>query len=402
MSVTPALILRGRREGRIEPRLDALREALDALGDPQANFRSVLVVGTNGKGSTAAMLEAILRAHGVVTGLYTSPHLVSVEERICCSGTRVSERELAGHLRRLAPFPELTYFEALTAAAFSVFAAARVDVAVLEAGMGGSWDATRLAKSEIAGLTNVGSDHKRWLGGTREERARDKGRALQAAALAVLGSGVDGEAAAAVDAPDALLADRLVTVDSSVDGRLSMRFADAEISVRLPLAGNFQRQNAQLAVALACCAMEAGWLLSIDGDKVRQALEAFHWPGRLTAHRVGGRQVLADCAHNLEAVQALADYLAGGNQRYNLLFSCLDDKPVDEMAAILRPLVGNVAVYQLGDERAMPIGRLRAAFPEAATAPDLPSGLARLGDPVLAAGSIRVVGELVAIEEGLG
>jgi dihydrofolate synthase/folylpolyglutamate synthase len=402
MSVTSALILRGRREGRIEPRLDPLREALDALGNPQASFRSVLVVGTNGKGSTAAMLDAIFRSHGLVTGLYTSPHLVSVEERIRWAGAQISARELTDHLQRLAPFPELTYFETLTAAAFSAFAAARVEVAVLEAGMGGSWDATRLAESEIAGLTNVGSDHQRWLGSTREDRARDKGRALQAAKWAVLGAGVDREAAVAADAPDSLLADSLVAVEPSTGHRLSMRFAGTEIAVRLPLAGAFQYENAQLAVALACCAEEAGWMPSIDGKQVRRALESFDWPGRLTTHCIGGRNVLADCAHNLEAAEALAGYLADGNRRFNLLFSCLDDKPVDEMAVILRPLVGDVVVYQLDDERAMPIDRLRAAFPEAATAPDLPCGLAELRDPVLAAGSIRVVGELVAIEEGRG
>jgi folylpolyglutamate synthase/dihydropteroate synthase len=218
----------------------------------------------------------------------------------------------------------------------------------------------------------------------------------------VLGAGVDREAAVAADAPDSLLADSLVAVEPSTGHRLSMRFAGTEIAVRLPLAGAFQYENAQLAVALACCAEDAGWMPSIDGERVRRALESFDWPGRLTTHRVGGRNVLADCAHNLEAAVALAGHLEVCRRRYNLLFSCLDDKPVDEMATMLRPLVGDVVVYELDDERAMSLDRLRAAFPDAATAPDLLSGLAELGDPVLVAGSIRVVGELVAIEEGRG
>ena len=151
------------------------------LGDPQKNFRSILVVGTNGKGSTAAMLEAVLRAHGVMTGLYTSPHLIRIEERVQLGGRLVSETELGRRLALLDSYVDLTYFETLTAAAFEVFSDAGIEVAILEAGMGGSWDATRLAGSAIAGLTNIGSDHSHWLGDGRGEIARDKGRALAAA-----------------------------------------------------------------------------------------------------------------------------------------------------------------------------------------------------------------------------
>ena len=193
MSVAASLTLEDRRPGRIRPDLSALRAALEELGSPHLGFESVLVVGTNGKGSTAVMLEAILRAHGLTTGLFTSPHLVDVEERVRLDGVPVEAAVLSKHLDRLAPFPDLTYFETITAAAFSVFAEKDVDVAVLEAGMGGSWDATRLAGSRIAGITNVGTDHRMWLGSERSEIARDKGRAVAAASYGVIGDGVEPE-----------------------------------------------------------------------------------------------------------------------------------------------------------------------------------------------------------------
>ena len=181
------LSLRNRRPGRIRPELGPIREALARRGNPQAAAPSILIVGTNGKGSTAAILEAVLEAHGVSTGLTTSPHLVSVEERIRIRGRTIDRSSLERHLESLAEDEDLTFFETITAAAFLAFAEAGVDIAVLEAGMGGSWDATRVAASTIAGITNVGSDHAAWLGKDILDRARDKGAPLRTASRAVLG-----------------------------------------------------------------------------------------------------------------------------------------------------------------------------------------------------------------------
>ncbi len=399
MSVAPALILSRRPAGRIRPQLDGLRQALAVLGDPQESFRSILVVGTNGKGSTAAMLEAVLRAHGVATGLYTSPHLIRVEERVQLGGRPVSETELGRRLALLEGFTDLTYFETLTAAAFEVFADAGIELAVLEAGMGGSWDATRLAGSAIAGLTNIGSDHRRWLGDDRGEIARDKGRALGAAERAVIGRGVDRGLLADLGAPDAVPADSLVDCVRGPGGQVRLQWDDREVIAEMPLRGRFQRDNLQLALALARQAVAAGWLSELDPERVREGLGNVHWPGRLSMHRVAGREVLVDCAHNLEAASALTRYLDGLDHRYNLVFSCLDDKPLDKMAEVLRPSVAEIAVCPLADERAMPVDRLLAAFPGAKVG-ETPLGcLERLGDPVLAAGSIRLVGQLLAHED---
>ena len=129
------------------------------------------------------------------------------------------------------------------------------------------------------------------------------------------------------------------------------------------------------------------------------ALDGLSWPGRLSFHRIKGREVLTDCAHNLEAAKAVAEHLDGLDCRYNLLFSCLDDKPVEAMAEVLRDRVGDVVVCRLDDDRAMPLERLAAAFDGAGVAEDPLSGLDRVSDPVLAAGSIRLVGALLAQEE---
>jgi len=399
MSIDVALILENRPQGRIRPELDGLREALAEIGNPQLDFPSILVVGTNGKGSTAAMLDALLRSHGLSTGLFTSPHLVRVEERVRLDGAPVDEPVLESAIGRFDEYPDLTYFETLTAAAFSVFSEAQVDVAVLEAGMGGSWDATRLAESTIAGLTNIGSDHAGWLGAEPAEIARDKGQALAAADSAVIGSGVDETLVVALGAPAARRARALVRCTDTGGARVAVSWNGRETTVRMPFSGGFQIGNLELALALAVEAANAGWLNMLEPSRVRVALDGVCWPGRLSVHRVKGRDVLTDCAHNFEAATALAEHLDGLDARFNLLFSCLDDKPVEAMAGVLRDRVDDVVVCRLDDERAMPLERLAAAFAGAEVADDPQSGLDRLSDPVLAAGSIRLVGSLLALEE---
>lgn len=396
MPLATPLTLRNRPRGRIRPQLDGLRDVLAELGNPQREFQSILIVGTNGKGSTAAMLEAVLREHGMVTGLYTSPHLVRVEERIRLSGRKVPEAVLDDYLLRIENFPDLTYFEALTAAAFGIFAEAGVDLAVLEAGMGGSWDATRLAGSAIAGLTNVGSDHADWLGSQRSEIAGDKGQALAVAEFAVLGPGVAEDVVGELGAPRAVPAAGLLSVSPRAANRARLAWDGVDLEVALPLVGAHQIDNLHLALGLALGASSAGLLGPLEAAKVHTALAGLKWPGRLSQHWIDGRKVLVDCAHNEEAALSLGRFLENAEQRYNLLFSCLADKPAPRMAAALRPHVGEVVVCQLADERALPVTRLVEAFPHARVADSPSQGLNLLDDPVLAAGSLRLVGALLA------
>jgi dihydrofolate synthase/folylpolyglutamate synthase len=277
-----------------------------------------------------------------------------------------------------------------------------VDVAVLEAGMGGTWDATRLARSAIAGLTNVGLDHAAWLGADLEQIARDKGRALEAAERAIYGAGVPPLLVDKMAAPAAVPAMSKVRVATDGTGRVVVAWPEGETRVWLPLPGDHQLENLQLAVALAHEAVAAGLLPRLDPALVRDALEAVRWPGRLSTHRIAGRRVLVDCAHNAEATQSLAAYLARRDVRFNLLFSCLEDKPVVAMAANLSPLVGEIAVCQLADQRAMPVDQLAAAFPRAVRSNSALEALDSLTDPVLAAGSVRLAGELLAHAEEAG
>ncbi|HHQ48980.1 MAG TPA: bifunctional folylpolyglutamate synthase/dihydrofolate synthase, partial [Acidobacteria bacterium] len=185
------LRLASRSPGLIHPRLDLLRSAAADLGHPQAAIPTFRIAGTNGKGSTAAMLEAVFAAHGLATGLYTSPHLVRVEERIRVRGRDVDRSTLEAALDLLERYPELSFFETLTLAAWLIFRDAHLDAAILEVGLGGRWDATSIAPCAVAGLTNVGTDHGRWLGTDRHAIAREKAAALEGAEVAVAGPGVE-------------------------------------------------------------------------------------------------------------------------------------------------------------------------------------------------------------------
>lgn len=390
----PPLLI-SRRPGLIHPSLENVRIAAGRLGNPQAAFASARIAGTNGKGSTAAMLAALLDAHGLRTGLYTSPHLVRVEERIQIAGEPIATADLERILERLEPERELSFFETLTLAAFVAFAEADIDVAVLEVGLGGRWDATTVAPSSVAGLTNIGTDHSQWLGATRSEIAREKAAALDGAEIAVLGPQVETGLITGVTARRLIRAADLAGSTPSAAGLVDVRWGDGFLTVPLPLPGVHQAANLHLALALASALAETGVTLPLQRQAVRRGLEAVSWPGRLSRHRLAGREVILDGAHNLEAAGALAAHLAATGTRHDLLFSCLEDKPVEAMARSLGPLADRVAVFPLDDPRAAPLERLAAAFPGARRAPSAAAGLDLLGDPVLATGSLRVVGELL-------
>ncbi len=390
------LSLEKRRPGLIQPTLDRIIRAAAMLGHPESAFPSIRIAGTNGKGSVAAMLAAILDAHGLRTGLYTSPHLVDVEERFLLAGRRITRPELEQLLAELEAFPDLSFFEALTLAAFLWFRAGGADAAVLEVGLGGRWDATRAAPCFAAGLTNVGTDHARWLGSTRTEIASEKGAALAGVQFAVLGPEVEAGLVAHLGVPDSIAAGDLVRIRPLGPGEADADWGQGRHPLRIPLPGKHQLANLHLALALARAAELHGVIDRLDPARVRLGLANVRWPGRLSTHAIRGRQVLLDGAHNAEATRALAYFLTNAPHRYNLLFSCLDDKPVDIMAGLLTPLVGDVAIFPLGGDRGMPLDDLQRAFPAARSADSALAALALLPDPVLATGSLRVAGELLA------
>ncbi|MCJ7440767.1 MAG: Mur ligase family protein [Thermoanaerobaculaceae bacterium] len=442
MSFPPALaagaeaLLAPRLEQRIVPGLERMQRALDALGRPERAFTSVLVLGTNGKGSTAALLAGVLKAHGLRVGLYTSPHLVAVEERVRTDGTVIPRERLTELVASLNAFPDLSYFEALTCAAVMEFSERKVDVAVMEAGLGGRWDASNAVDPAVALLTNVGTDHQNWLGEARTAIAAEKAAALRGL-TAIVGTWdpeVEPVIRASADPrtplslasqwatvrPDSsqLTADRfLPTPESGLGGRgdcelsavgshppgvqaVAFRIGSLTGSAALPLAGAHQRANLELALAGAVALVRHGLAPMLSAEAVRRGIEGVSWPGRLQWCTTRDRRLLVDCAHNREAIAVLAGALddMGLSGKLNLLFSCLDDKPLESMGDLLRPRVVEVTVTPIRSPRARPLDELAAVFPGCRRATSVAAALLDLPPehPTLVTGSLRLVGEVLA------
>ena len=414
MSFPPALaagaeaLLAPRLEQRIVPGLERMQRALDALGRPERAFTSVLVLGTNGKGSTAALLAGVLKAHGLRVGLYTSPHLVAVEERVRTDGTVIPRERLTELVASLNAFPDLSYFEALTCAAVMEFAERKVDVAVMEAGLGGRWDASNAVDPAVALLTNVGTDHQNWLGEARTAIAAEKAAALRGL-TAIVGTWdpeVEPVIRASADPRTPLsLASQWATV--SADGSrptganaVDFRIGSLTGSAALPLAGAHQRANLELALAGAVALVRHGLAPMLSAEAVRRGIEGVSWPGRLQWCTTRDRRLLVDCAHNREAIAALAGALddMGLSGKLNLLFSCLDDKPLESMGDLLRPRVVEVTVTPIRSPRARPLDELAAVFPGCRRATSVAAALLDLPPehPTLVTGSLRLVGEVLA------
>lgn len=406
-------LLAYRFETRVVPGLARIENALGALGNPERAFPSVLVLGTNGKGSTAAFLASILQHMGLQVGLYTSPHLVRVEERIQVNGQPLATGELLTWVQRLARFPELSYFETLTAAAFAAFAENQVDVAVVEAGLGGRWDATNAKAHEIALLTNVGTDHRDWLGPTRAHVAAEKAAAIRGRE-GVLGEW-DPEVLPVVRAhadPRTPLsaAQHWVEVDAepsptpSLQATVRARAFGESWHLQLPLAGPYQVANYRLALAGLAALHHHGLVPRPTREALISGTLATRWPGRLEVVRWEARGFLLDGAHNEEAVRALTGALvtAGLAGKLELIFSCLSDKPLEAMAQLLRPLVTRVQVVPLPTPRSRTLEELVQAFPSCEPAAGVAEAIAAASPDrlTLVTGSLRLVGEALAFLRG--
>jgi dihydrofolate synthase/folylpolyglutamate synthase len=386
--------LEGARALGVELGLPRVRRALAALGDPQRRFAAVQLAGTNGKGSTAAMTEAILRAAGVRTGLHTSPHLARFTERIRVADVEADGDRLAALDARVAATGvALTYFEIATVLAFLYLAEEGVELAVLETGLGGRLDAVTACEPVATAVTTIALDHMDYLGGTLREIAREKAGIIKPGVPHVIGAlppEADAEmerAAAAAGAP--LL-------------RLGRDFGPVDVPIGLP--GPHQRANAAIAVALASRAM-ARLGRPLPPEAVREGLASVHWPGRL--ERVTN-DVLLDCAHNVEGARALAAALPeiAAGRPVALLLSIVRDKDAAGILAALAPVVSTIIATQSGNPRSLPAADLeavaRAYISKTQVSPDpvVALNLARRrvghGGLVVAAGSIFLIGELRA------
>jgi dihydrofolate synthase/folylpolyglutamate synthase len=375
--------------------LDRMRAALATLGNPQRAFpAAVQIAGTNGKGSTAAMTESILRAAGLRTGLYTSPHLSRFTERIRIDGREADGDWLAALDGQLAAVDvPLTYFEVATALAFLAFAASRVDVAVLETGLGGRLDAVTTAEPIATAITSIGFDHTAYLGDTLTAIAGEKAGILKPGVPCFLGS-LPPEADT-----------EITRVAHSVGAPLSRLGQDfPPLPGPLALPGAHQRGNAAIAVALArAAATRLG--RPLDDLTIADGLARVTWPGRL--ERLSD-DLLLDCAHNEEGARALAAALPAiaASRPIVLLTSIVNDKDPAAMFAALAPLATAVVTTRSPNTRAIPATDL------ATTAHRFHTDVTPLDDPaaalaearhratpeglVVACGSIFLIGHLRA------
>jgi len=341
--------------------LDRMRRLMTALDAPHERFASIHVVGTNGKSSTVRMIAALLHHHGVHTGAYLSPHLVSFAERIRIGDTDASAGAFAAALGRARHATQLvdrtldandrvTQFEALTAAAYAQLAGAGVEVAVVEAGLGGRWDATNVIDAGIAVLTNVGLEHTRWLGPTIADIAREKLAVVAPGATLVLGPDLHPDAGA-----------EAVAVAARQGATIVRAPAAPPAGVELTARGAFQRRN----FAVACTAAEA-YLGRLDDAAVRAAAASTVVPGRFEVLAPGdgdgdsggagdGVEVVLDGAHNPGGIEALAaslpDFLAG--RPLVAVLSVLDDKDAAAMLSTLLPLCAGVVFTANHNPRAL-------------------------------------------------
>ncbi len=420
MTYDEALVyLKGRERYGIKFGLSNIDRLAEALGRPERRYPSLLVAGTNGKGSTVALSEAILRASGLTTGRYTSPHLRFVEERIAIEGRPIPREELAAAVSRVAEAAEglfdepdrsaPTYFEAMTAAAFFAFAARGVEVAVLEVGMGGRYDATNIAPADVSVIAPIGFDHEQFLGGTLAAIAAEKaaiikeGRPVVVGRLAPEALEVVRREAVARSAPLISALDGVVirSEESERGQRVWLETPSRDYGVLdLPLAGEHQLDNLALAVRAVECYSD-----SLAVESVARGVAATEWPGRL--QRIEGKpSLLLDAAHNVMAAEARVRYLeTHPHSRRVLLFGVMKDKRVWEMLEELLPHVSYFIATRPEMSRARDPEKLarfakeRGVPAEAVRPPKAALARAReVAGPegeVLVAGSIFLLGEIL-------
>jgi dihydrofolate synthase / folylpolyglutamate synthase len=427
--VQAALASRYPAEDRMVPDLVRMALLLDLLGSPQLAYPSIHLTGTNGKTSTARMIDALLQAAGLRPGRYTSPHLQSVTERITLDGIPIGEERFAEVFDEIEPLVQLvdersedrmTFFEVLTAMAFSAFADAPVDVAVLEVGLGGRWDATNVVHAQTCVVLPVGMDHAALLGPTLADVAAEKAGIVHPGATVVLGQ-QPPEAAAVllrhcVEVGATVAREGLefgvVERHTAVGGQLLdlQGLAGRYDDVFLPLHGPHQAANAAAALA-AVEAFLGGGQGPLDPELVREGFARVDSPGRLEVARTSPT-VLLDAAHNPAGMEATVAALTDAFAFTSLVavVACLTDKDVEGMLAALEPAVTAVVVTQNASPRRMPVDDLYAlaievfgedrVLAEDALDDALDTAIARAeGEVAYAGAGVLVTGSIVTVGE---
>ena len=419
-------------ETRIDPTLDRIRDFLALLGDPQDGYPVVHLTGTNGKTSTARMIEGLVRALGLRTGRFTSPHLESMTERIVVDGEPLSEDQFVAAFNDIAPYTHLvdaqhshplSFFETVTAMAYATFADAPVDAAVVEVGLGGTWDSTNVADGKVAVITPIAVDHAKYLGSTPAEIARDKAGIIKPGATVVTAvqdedvALVLGERCAEVGATLAReglefgVATRVPAVGGQMLTLQGLRASYDEVF--LPLYGAHQAQNAALALA----AVEAfvGGDDALDAEVVREAFAEVTSPGRLEVIRRSPTIVL-DAAHNPHGAEAVVEAI-GDSFAFDPLIGVLGvmaDKDHEGLLGAFEPVLAHVVCTQNSTDRSMPAAELAEAAlgifgqdrvsvaPVLADAIDQAAALAEAGGvfgEAIGSGAVLVTGSVVTVGE---
>lgn len=377
-----AALLERAPENQIEPDLSRITRVMELMGDPQNSYRSIRIAGTNGKTTTARILERILREAGLRTGRTTSPHLRSPVERIAIDGASIDEEGFLQAYRDVEPFaaivdaeseaaggPPLTYFEYLTAMSFQAFASAPVDVAVVETGLGGTWDATGVVTPDVAVITPISLDHQEYLGETIAEIAGEKAGILTAEATAIIASQPYEDAADVLRArigelgAEAAIEDQQIGVLSHTPGVGGQMLTLQGIAGRyedlfLTLLGEHQARNALLAVAAAEALLGDG-STALDGQLLRAALSSVTSPGRAEVVRQAPT-ILLDAAHNPAGALSLVETVRE-NFRFTRtigLIGILQGKDAAGILDVLEPLLDAVVITQSSSPRAIPADQL--------------------------------------------
>ena len=361
--------------------LDRMNLMLDILGHPEQSFRVIHITGTNGKGSTARMAEAICRAYGMRTGLYTSPHLEKINERIAIDGQQLSDDDFIDiwdQTKDLVALvdakmeeqgkPKMSFFEVLTAMAIWKFADTPVDVAIVEVGMGGLWDATNVLNADAAIIGPVDMDHMQWLGDTVEQIATEKAGIIKPNCTAIIGPQPHEEAVMPIlaeaaernhamlvrDGYEMTVSDRM----AAVGGQVATLTTPNGTYEGVPIAkfGEHQAHNALAALAASEVVIPVNGPL--DGDLVAEALSSVKIPGRIEQIRTSPTIIL-DGGHNVNAAEALRKAIEESYDFKQLVgvVAMMRDKQVEEYLGVLEPILSSVVVTEKFVARARDAGR---------------------------------------------
>ena len=369
-------------EHDFDPTLDRVRDVCDLLGNPQNAYRSIHITGTNGKTSTARMIESLVGQYGLRTGRFTSPHMSSVTERISIDGEPISAARFVEVYRDVQPYidmvdakskehglPCLSFFEVLTVMAYAAFADAPIDVAIIEVGMGGSWDSTNVITADVAVITPISLDHQAWLGDTIRDIAIEKSGIIKQDKIAItsvqddeamdalVDAAAENQARLLIEGKDIEVATRIAAVGGQLMGLRTPAALYDEIY--LPLFGEHQAHNALLALTAVEMLITGGGALS--AELVEQGFAAVTSPGRLEIVR-SSPTIIVDAAHNAAGIQALAKTIDEEFDFGRLIgvVGILGDKDAETILSYLEPILAEVVVTQSSSVRSTEVTELEA------------------------------------------